>query len=125
MSSWEINPSTGDYVMANGAPVPSEDLKYPAYYRVRVRRNQWLYAPDRNYGSDYYLLRTRVNGRNLSSITAIGQKALKPIVDDGRASDAEVSFDNQQQQSRHNQSISVSIVDSQGQVEELNLVPIG
>ncbi len=122
--SWQINPTSGDYVMEGGSPVPSESLTIPAYYRLKVQRGRWLHAPDDGYGSDFYLIRKRFNGGDLSGLQNIAEKALQPMIDDGRASDVEVTPNRSQQTSRNNSLLGIKIADAQGQVEELDLPPI-
>lgn len=123
--SWDINPMTKDYLQKDGSPVPTESLTVPAFYRLVIGRGRWLYAPDDKYGSDFYLIKKRFNGGDLSGLQNIGEKALQPIVDDGRASAVDIIPDPAQQGSRYNSFLKVQITDSQGKVENLNLPPIG
>lgn len=123
--SWQINPATGDYEMENGAPIPSESLKYPAYYRMKVSRNQWLYAPDPNYGSDFYLAKKRSGLGSNQGLVSIGEKALQPLIDDGRAASVEVAVASDIETARGNGAFRVTIEDIQGNSQELNLPPIG
>lgn len=123
--SWKIDPKTRDYVMAGGAPVPTTDIKVPAFYRLKIHRGRWLYAPDDRYGSDFYLVKKRFNGKDLGGLTNIAEKALQPLIDDGRASAVEVVPDTRQQQSRNNAFMEIEITDAQGEVQKLDLPPIG
>lgn len=119
--TWKINPKTGDYIMENGSPVPTERLLEPAYYRLKASRGKWMYAPNNRWGSDYYLARRRFNGGDLSPLANIGDRALAPLVEDGRARSAVVSFDTEQQVSRHNAALVADLIDDQGQAEKLEL----
>lgn len=56
MQTWEVDPKTGDYVLVNGSPKETNSLKMAAYFRMRTRRDQWLYAPDNKYGSKFHQL---------------------------------------------------------------------
>lgn len=125
MSSWKVNPASGDYVMENGAPVPTERLNEPAFYRVAVRRGQWLHAPDSSYGSDFHLVKKRFNGRDVSPLKNIAERAVQPLLDDGRARDIAVEYTNQQTSNRNAASGSIHILDNQGQVTTVVLPPIG
>ncbi len=79
-----IDPSTGDYVIEKGDTVKDYTLKFPAYVRMKVQRKRWLYAPDDNYGADFFkVLKRSVNTpRVLEQMT---NKALQPLIDDKRA----------------------------------------
>lgn len=125
MSSWQIDPSTGDYLMTNGAPVESEDLAIPAYYRLKVRRGQWMYAPDDEYGSDFWTVKKHFRPNEVNSLTDIGLKALQPMVDDGRAADIEASFGSSV--GRNDSQINFKITDAMGQQQQLSLpvLPVG
>lgn len=123
--SWKVDPASKDYVMEGGSPVPTESLVVPAFYRLRIHRGRWMYAPNDEYGSDYFLVKKRFNGGDLSGLKNIGEKALRPMVDDKRAKKAVVTPDPQPQQSRSNSFLKIQIVDAQGEVEELGLPPIG
>lgn len=125
MSSWMVNPATGDYVMEKGAPVPTESLKVPAYYRLASKRGTWLYAPNDQWGSDFHLQRKRFNGGDLSPLQNMGERALQPLIDDGRAADIAVGFDPNAQASRNNAALKVSILDAQGEIESFNFPRIG
>lgn len=125
MSSWNINPATGDYVMENGAPVPTESLTVPAYYRLKAQRGRWMYAPDSEWGSDFYLIKKRNTMNADQALIQVGEKALKPIIDDGRARNIEVVRPDEQGGSRNNAALDVSITTIEGQVQELNLPSVG
>lgn len=114
MQGWNINPLTGDYVMSKGAPEQSNSLLLPAYYRLKTKRQQWMYAPDLNYGSDYYTVKKRPANATNSRLEQIGANALQPIVDDGRASEITVEVTGN---SRHNSEMKVTVVDAAGNLE--------
>lgn len=121
--SWQINPSTGDYVMTNGAPVDDTALIYPAYYRLKVQRTQWLYAPDTKYGSDFYTIKKRFNPNDVNPLANIAAVALQPMIDDGRATDVEATY--LAPKSLNDTQLSVVITDAQGQPQTLNLPAVG
>ena len=120
--SWDIDPASGDYLLVDGNPVPTESLRIPAYVRLKVRRTQWLYAPDENYGSDYYTVKKRQTSREASSLEAIGARALQPMLDDGRASEIDVTA---QTATRGSAGLQATILDAQGQPDQLNLQSLG
>lgn len=121
--SWEINPHTGDYVMTNGAPIDSASLRYPAYYRLKIPRTRWMYAPDDKYGSDLYTLQKRFSSNDVTPATAIAKRALQPIVDDGRAKSVTVEF--LDPAGRNDIQMAATLVDKQGKPHTLNLPPVG
>jgi phage gp46-like protein len=117
--SWRIDPKTGDYVMLNGAPTEDESLIYPAYYRLKIKRTQWLYAPDTFYGSDFYTVKKHFRPNEMNSLSDIALKALQPIEDDGRASDLTATI--QPSAGRNDAQLSIEIIDAMGQPQKLNL----
>lgn len=117
--SWQINPMTKDYVMTNGAPVDSDDLIYPAYYRLMVQRTRWMYAPDTGYGSDFYTVKKHFSPNEVNSLTDIALKALQPMIDDGRASDIEATYGSSL--GRNDAQLNITITDAMGQPQQLSL----
>lgn len=83
--NWNIDPATGDYVLVGGAPEETDSLTVPAYFRLKISVNQWLYAPDTNYGSRFSQIKKRPTGRDTNKIENAAAVALQPILDDGRA----------------------------------------
>jgi phage gp46-like protein len=120
--SWKIDPNSGDYVMTGGAPVDSNSLQIPAYYRLKIERTQWLYAPDNKYGSDLYKLQKNFTTGDAGFIETVMNRALQPIVDDGRAAQIEVTAT---VRGRHAVGLETKITDAQGNVETLTLKGIG
>lgn len=123
MSTWQIDPSTGDYVMQNGAPVESDSLIYPAYYRLKTPRTKWLYAPDTNYGSDYWTVNKRFNPNDTNPLVNMTEVALQPMIDDGRASDVAATYT--APKGLNDTQISAVITDAQGTPQTLNLPVVG
>lgn len=121
--SWQIDPKTGDYIMTNGRPTDDSSLIYPAYYRIKVSRTKWLYAPDVNYGSDFWTVRKNFTSQDASKLANLADKALQPITDDGRASDIEVDI--LSSRGRNDAQLSVQITDASGKTDTLNLPIIG
>jgi phage gp46-like protein len=119
--SWDLDPKTGDYIMQGGSPVETDSLRIPAYIRLKVRRAEWLYAPDDDYGSDFHLIKKRKSTDDASNLEAIGARALQPIADDGRASLITVDTI---AVSRHNVGLRTEIEDAGGEVETLDLPQI-
>ena len=88
--------STGDYVIVNGRPVEDNSLSTPAFIRLNAQRQKaapdgsrrgWMYAPDKNWGSDFdlYQQAKQTQAANPIAVQATAQRALKPLVDSGRA----------------------------------------
>lgn len=120
--SWKINPSTGDYVMENGSPVPETGLEFNSYLRLKTQRGQWLYAPDRNYGSDIHLIKRNNTVRSSSAVETAAGKALEPLVNDGRAAAVNVET---AAASRHGIGIEVKVLDNAGNVDQFKFDGIG
>lgn len=122
MKNWHLDPNTGDYVMENGSPKQTESLQVPAYVRLKVRRNQWLYAPDNDYGSDYYLLKRKQGNLDASTVEAVGARALQPLISDGRANQITVdTLDT----ARGGIQMKTQIIDAAGEPEEIIFSRLG
>jgi len=119
--TWLINPITGDYVVTNGDPVRDETLQFPAYVRLKLQRNSWMYAPDTNYGSTFNNVRKRTsNSRTL--LRQVAEKALQPLIDDRRAVTIDVeNTDN----ARHAEALDVTITEREGSVTSFSFNPLG
>ena len=115
---WERDPASGDYVMENGAPKQTNSLRIPAYHRLRISRTKWLYAPDNQYGSDFYALKKRKNSSDVTTVENTAARALQPLIDDGRSSEISIEA---KVNTRHNVGLQTQITDAQGEPEELNL----
>lgn len=124
MQTWEQDPENlGDYKLDSaGKPVQTNSLRMPAYVRMKAKRLQWLYAPDTNYGSDFHLIRKRQSNLDISAVENTGIKAIQPIVDDGRAADAAVTF---LASARDSIGVNLQILPANGIVEELVLQGVG
>lgn len=121
--SWQMDPITGDYVLdSTGSPTVSNDLKTPAYFRLAINRTRWMYAPDAKYGSDFYLLRRKHAGNDGTKAQSIAERALQPMIDDGRASGISVTLTSQ---TRGTASLAVVIEDNQGRQSTVPLDRIG
>lgn len=120
--SWVINPATKDIQVANGVPVKSKSLNTPVYVRYMAHRTQWLYAPNPQWGSDFFLAKEKQISSSPTALTAIGKRALQPILDDGRATEVDVSI---AQRNRSATVLATQVTDSTGEVQQPSLVPIG
>jgi len=120
--NWDINERTGDYVMRGGAPLQTDSLRIPAYNRLKVKRTQWMYAPDVNYGSDFFRLKKRQTNTDTSAVENIAARGLQPLADDQRAQRIDIDFD---AVARNGVGLKIKIVSAQGTAEELNLNPLG
>lgn len=120
---WERDERTGDYVMQDGAPKQTDSLRIPAYNRLKIRRTQWMYAPNKSdYGSDFYRLKKRQTNRDTSTVENITARGLQPLLDDGRAQRIDIDFD---AVARHGVGLKVDIISAQGTSEQLKLNPLG
>lgn len=104
--------------MEGGAPVQTDSLKMPAYFRIKTKRNTWMYSPSVDFGSDYHLVKKRKTTEDATSIEAIGAKALQPMANDGRASSITVQA---VESVRHGLGLETTIIDARGEVEVLSL----
>lgn len=115
---WQIDPSTGDYVVLSGSPVEDTTILTSAYIRLKTRRTQWLYAPDTNYGSDFYKSHARI--LQTATLENYATKALNPLVTTNRAQSVSVATTAAQ---RGAIQLSAQIIDSSGQPQVLNFNP--
>ncbi len=121
MKTWDLDPATGDYKMSGGSPVETNELTVPCYIRLKAKRRSWLYAPNENWGSDLHLIKKR--GPSVTTLLEnTAARAVKPIVDDGRASELEVTT---LQTARNGVGLNCKITDAQGEVEQLQINPVG
>jgi phage gp46-like protein len=121
--SWQVDPKTGDYLMTNGSPIDDPSLIYPAYYRIKVSRTRWMYAPNDRFGSDLYTVKKRFTVNDMNPVNNLVSRALQPIIDDKRAKS--VSVEIQAPFGRNDVEMAVTIVDSQGKPQTLNLPAVG
>lgn len=120
--TWNIDPVTGDYIMDGGAPVETDSLQVPAYFRLKIKRKQWLYAPDDKYGSDFYVVKKRPSTNAAQRLENIAIAALKPLTDDGRANRIDVTADII---TRNGAALTTTIVDASGQEETVTFPGLG
>lgn len=117
-----IDPVTGDYEIVNGNLVRDESLKFAAYARLKIQRTKWMYAPDSDYGSNFGLVKKRSNNAS-PMLQNIAEKALQPLIDDGRAVD--ITVDVLPSQGRHDAQLEISITDKNQQVMKFDYQPVG
>jgi phage gp46-like protein len=117
-----MDPVARDYVVENGRPVEDVSLLTPAYFRLRTKRKTWMYAPDDRYGSDYHLIKKNLTASNNGRLAGVGERALQPLLDDGRADEIQVDLT---QQSRHGAGIEFKITDAEGETEQFTFNPVG
>lgn len=117
MQNWNLNPVTKDYVVTNGKPEETDTILIPAYIRLKVQRKKWLYAPDDDYGSDFYELKNKQSNRMPSMVENVAARALQPLIDDNRARSITVDF---AQSSRHSIGLETKIINASGKVEQLS-----
>lgn len=117
----KINPQTGDYIVVNGRPVEDGTLNTPAYLRLKISRNKWMYAPDTQYGSDFYLYQSRHTASDDVGLLSVAQRALQPLVDSGRATQITIG---EMGSARSNFECSAEITQANGQTTTLTFVPV-
>lgn len=115
MQGWDVDPKTGDYKMVNGAPSQTDSLLLPAYYRFKIQRGKWLYAPDTDYGSDFGSVKKRPGVAANEVMENIGERALQPILDDARAKSITITST---PAGRHGFDLATKIIDAQGEVQQ-------
>lgn len=108
--------------MQSGSPKQTDSLRVPAYVRLKTPRNQWMYAPDESYGSDFHNLKKRQTTRDASQIETVAANALQPIADDGRARSIEVEAT---QVARHGVGLETKIAEASGRLDNLLLPSLG
>ncbi len=120
--SWNIDPTIGDYINSSGAPEQTDSLQVPAYFRIKIKRTRWLYAPNDKFGSDFYTVMKRPSDNGNKKMEDIARNALQPLLDDGRAQqvDAKVT-----QNVRGGTALTVTIKDASGEVVKQTLPAIG
>lgn len=117
-----MDPKTGDYIVENGKPVIDSGLTTAAFIRLKTHRTQWLYAPDNQYGSDFYLVKKRHTNSDAKLLETIANRALQPIIDDGRAADVTNNTDFLSDSASQ---MKTTIIDAEGNNESLTVKPIG
>ena len=121
-NSIKFNPATGDYELSGGKPVTDTTLLTPSYIRLKANRQRWLYAPDTDWGSDYYLLRKQLTTQPATREIRTGEKALEPLINQDRASETIIEVVERQ---RGATLLKIQVKDSQGESEDPVLIPIG
>ena len=122
MQTWNLDPTTGDYVMTNGAPQQTDSLLVPAYIRLKTPNTKWQYAPDTTYGSKFYTIKKRPSENGNQQLENTAVEALQPMVDDGRALSATaqvVTF------SRSSAGMNINLVDASGGEQEQTFPSLG
>lgn len=122
MSTWLVDPDTGDYVMEGGSPVIDNTLKTPAYIRLKAHRNGWLYAPNSTYGSDFYREQRKHTLNTPEAMRNIALRALQPLIDEGRADEITVTAESN---GRYAVILNVRILETSGIVTTLEFNPLG
>lgn len=117
----KIDPKTGDYVIVDGRPVEDNSLSTPAYIRVKAKRTQWLFAPDQQWGSDFYLYHRRHLVQDDQNMLATAAAALQPLIDAGRATSVTVVED---ASNRSNYQLTATLTQSDQQTTPLTFTPV-
>lgn len=117
-----INPTTGDYIIEKGDTVRDESLQFAAYARLKIRRGTWLYAPDNNYGSLYSIVKKRNPGA-ASLLQNITENALKPLLDDNRATD--ITVEKSESVGRYDSQMLIHITDKNQKLISFEYQPVG
>lgn len=119
-----INPHTKDYVVDQKTGKPQEDtgLRTPAYFRLTIPRQRWLYAPDNQYGSDFFELKKNITSSFGSRVTDVATRALRQFIQETRALDVEVEL---VERSRHGAGLNIRILENPQTDEDIFFIPIG
>lgn len=120
-ANWNMDPQKKDYVMVKGAPDQTDSLTIPAYIRMKVKRDTWMYAPDQRYGSNFYKVVKRNSSQDATFLENLAAEALQPIIDDGRATEITVNTVIAQ---RSNVGMQVDITDADNQEQTIVLPTI-
>lgn len=120
--NWSIDPASGDYKVEGGSPIQTDSLQVPAYYRLRIPRDGWMYAPDSKYGSLLHTLKKRQTTKDATQIETMAATALQPIADDGRAKQIDVQA---VVIARSGVGIKADIVKANGKLDTLVLPSLG
>lgn len=117
----KLDPKTGDYVLdEKGKIVQETGLQTPAYFRLKVQRENWMYAPDAKFGSTFYKAHRRV--KDVVEIEDIARQALQPLITDRRALAIDVAAD---AVNRGGVSLLTRILDNRGRPEVYEFTSIG
>ena len=120
--NWNFNPVTHDYVLgSNGGPEQTDSLLVPAYIRLRTGRGTWLYAQSDQFGSNFYKQKKHVSSQNASLYESLGESALQPMLDDGRAKRITL---NATVATRNGIGLETAIVDGRGKEEKFTFNPV-
>lgn len=117
--------ATGDYVEdeSTGKPTTTEGLGPAIRTRIRAHRGRWMYAPNPEWGSDFYAYKKKKSIDFRDGLgESIATKALEPLVNDGRADNIEVET---QFSNRGGVAYGVRLLDRKKRVEYTVTTPIG
>lgn len=90
MQNIQINPTTKDYVVVNGSPVPSDRVLESAFYALMIPQNTYLYIQP-NQGSLINTLRQKRDSSVEQKFASYAQDALKrQLINTGLASDDDI-----------------------------------
>lgn len=78
-----IDTVTKDYIPLNGQIQNSNQLEAQIYQLIQTPKTKWLYAPDSNYGSDFYTLLNQRQRLSKSQILQLVTSALDPLTSTG------------------------------------------
>lgn len=119
-----INPITKDYVIDQETGKPKEDvgLKTPAFFRLRIPRERWLYSPNNQYGSDFFRISKNITSSAGSRLIDVANRALQHFIEENRATDIEVSL---VERSRHGAGLQIRILENPQTTEDIFFIPIG
>lgn len=117
MAEFARDQATGDYVMGTGInagkPAIDTSLAPPTRTRLRAHRGKWMHAPDDKWGSDFYTYNRRKSTDFSDGLgESIANKALQPMVDDGRIDNLEAATQFTQ---RGGVAVKVTLLDRQQQ----------
>jgi phage gp46-like protein len=115
----KIDPATGDYVVVGGRPVETDNLDTECYFRIKISEGRWLCNP--TIGSRFREFHRRHSPDDERAMITMGNRALKPLVDSGRAVSAEFSG---VAKTRQSESFAVKYQQSGGAGPSVTFIPV-
>jgi phage gp46-like protein len=104
----QINPRTRDWEMdADGFLVSTNSLAQAGYIRLTAHFGEWMH--DTTLGSTLFDLNAKAETTGESEVVRRAERALQPLIDDGRASSVTVKL---LESTRYGRAIDVTIVDA-------------
>jgi phage gp46-like protein len=121
--NWKFDPVKRDYVLLNGAPVPTDEIEEVTYFVLMIPRGQWLYGAA-GQGSELYQFQNAKRLPNTEQLFAarVNEAVQNQIIAAGKAQAVAVS---NLASSRSGASNQISITPLSTQIStQLNFTPL-